>query len=75
MVCCFFSGMMAGPQLKSIFDENLWLFAKINPVNIITDGLYALFAYDTLDIYYNCLFRISIFTLTFIILTFVRLYQ
>lgn len=71
MLCCFFSGMMAGPQLKSMFDEKLWLFAKINPVNIITDGLYALFAYNTLDVYYNCLLRISIFTLTFIILTFV----
>lgn len=71
MACCFFSGMMGSPELKSIFDEKMPLFAKINPVNIITDGLYALFAYNTLDVYYNCLMRISIFSLIFIALAFI----
>ncbi len=70
MTCCFFSGMMGVQSVKVFFDESLPLFAKINPVNIITDGLYSLFAYDTLDVYYNCLARISIFSLVFIILTF-----
>lgn len=71
MLCCFFSGMMGTPQLKSFFDEKMPIFAKINPINIITDGLYALFAYDTLTVFYECLLRISIFALTFIILTFI----
>lgn len=71
MTCCFFSGMMGSPQLKSIFDKSLPLFAKINPINIITDGLYALFAYDTFDAYYNCLFRIGMFAIIMAILTFI----
>lgn len=70
MACCFFSGMMGALSIKVYFDETFPIFAKINPVNIITDGLYALFAYDTLDVYYNCLMRISIFSLTLIVLTF-----
>lgn len=71
MTCCFFSGMMGSPQLKSIFDKSLPLFAKINPINIITDGLYALFAYDTFDAYYNCLFRIGMFAIIMAILAFI----
>lgn len=71
MSCCFFSGMMGTQQIKVFFDETFPVFAKINPINIITDGLYALFAYDTLDIYYNCLMRISIFSIILIALIFV----
>ncbi len=71
MACCFFAGMMGALSIKVYFDETFPIFAKINPVNIITDGLYALFAYDTLDVYYNCLMRISIFSLILIALTFV----
>ena len=57
-------------QIKNFFDTNLPLFSAINPVNIITDGLYSLFAYDNLDVYYNCLTRISIFSLVLIALSF-----
>lgn len=71
MACCFFAGMMGALSIKVYFDETFPLFAKINPVNIITDGLYALFAYDTLDVYYNCLMRISFFSLVLMALTFV----
>ena len=71
MACCFFSGMMGSPQVKTMFDEALPLFAKINPINIITDGLYALFAYDTFDSYYNCLLRIGVFAIVMAILTFI----
>lgn len=70
MTCCFFSGMMGSPEFKSFFDNKFPLFAMINPVNIITDGLYALFAYNTLNVYYNCLIRISIFTVILIILSY-----
>lgn len=71
MSCCFFSGMMGMISIKVFFDETFPILAKINPVNIITDGLYSLFAYDTLDVYYNCLMRISIFSLVLIALSFV----
>ena len=70
MTCCFFSGMMGVIDIKVFFDETFPLLAKINPVNIITDGLYSLFAYDNLDVYYNCLARISIFSLVLITLSF-----
>lgn len=70
MACCFFSGMMGVIDIKVYFDETFPLLAKINPVNIITDGLYSLFAYDNLDVYYNCLQRISTFSLLFIVLSF-----
>lgn len=71
MACCFFSGMMGEISIKVYFDETFPIFAKINPVNIITDGLYSLFAYDNLDVYYNCLMRISIFSLVLIVLSYV----
>ncbi|MDO5569272.1 MAG: ABC transporter permease [bacterium] len=71
MTCCFLSGMMGVINIKVFFDETFPLLAKINPINIITDGLYSIFAYDTLDVYYNCLIRISIFSLILIILSFV----
>jgi len=69
MACCFFSGMMGAISIKVFFDEKLPLLSKINPINIITDGLYSLFAYDNLDVYYNCLTRISIFSLVLIVLS------
>lgn len=71
MTCCFLSGMMGVIDIKVYFDETFPLLAKINPINIITDGLYSLFAYDNLDVYYNCLIRISIFSLILITLSFV----
>lgn len=71
MACCFFSGMMGVIDIKVFFDEKFSILAKINPINIITDGLYSLFAYDNLHVYYNCLTRISIFSLVFIALSFV----
>lgn len=70
MTCCFFSGMMGIIDIKVFFDETFPLLAKINPINIITDGLYSLFAYDNLEVYYNCLTRISIFSLVLIALSF-----
>lgn len=71
MACCFTSGMMGAPSLRLFFNEKLPIFRMINPVNIITDGLYALFAYDTLNVFYSCLLRIGIFTIIMIFLTFI----
>lgn len=71
MACCFFSGMMGMISIKVYFDQTFPILAMINPINIITDGLYSLFAYDNLSVYYNCLARISMVTLVLIILSFV----
>lgn len=71
MACCFFSGMMGEISIKVYFDNTFPLLAQINPINIITDGLYSLFAYDNLNVYINCLIRISIFSLAVIALSFV----
>ncbi len=51
MLNCFLSGMM-GITMKYIVDKNLPLLNKINPASMITDGLYALYYYDTFDRYY-----------------------
>lgn len=50
MVCSFLSGMM-GITMKYIVDKNIPLLNKINPGNMITDGFYSLYYYDTLDRY------------------------
>lgn len=71
MVCCFTAGMMGDTSIRVFFNEKLPLFRTINPVNMITDGLYALFAYDTLNVFYSCIFRISLFTIIMLILTFI----
>lgn len=50
MVGCFLSGMM-GITMKYIIDKNIPVLNQLNPANMITDGLYALYYYDTLDRY------------------------
>lgn len=50
MVGCFLSGMM-GITMKYIIDKNIPILNQLNPANMITDGLYALYYYDTLDRY------------------------
>ena len=48
MLGCFLSGMM-GITMKYIIDTNAPLVNMINPASMITDGLYALYYYSTLD--------------------------
>jgi len=48
MVGCFFSGMM-GVTLKYVIDKGMPILNLINPANMITDGFYALYYYNTLD--------------------------
>lgn len=56
MVMCFLSGLMV-VQVKYIVQEKAPIIAYINPANLITDGLYALYYYETFERY---LFNISI---------------
>lgn len=51
MAGCFLSGMM-GITMKYLVDKNIPLLNRLNPANMITDGLYALYYYDTPDRYF-----------------------
>ena len=48
MVGCFFAGMM-GVTLKYVIDKGMPIINLINPANMITDGFYSLYYYNTLD--------------------------
>lgn len=51
MVMCFLSGLMSF-QIKYVVQERAPIIAYINPANLITDGLYALYYYDTFERYF-----------------------
>jgi ABC-2 type transport system permease protein len=51
MVMSFLSGLMV-LQMKYIVQEKAPIIAYINPANLITDGLYALYYYDTFERYF-----------------------
>ena len=72
MTCSFFAGMM-GITMKYIIDKNIPIINKINPVSMITDGLYALYYYDTLNRYLFNVVSLLIFSFVLIIISFVLL--
>ena len=61
MLGCFLSGMM-GITMKYIVDKNIPILNIINPANMITDGLYSLYYYETLDRYYFNIISLIIFS-------------
>lgn len=66
MLCSFLSGMMMS-EMKYIIANNLPLLALINPVNMITDGLYSLYYYDDLTRFNTNIISLLIFSLIMII--------
>lgn len=60
MFGCVLSGMM-GMTLKYVIDKSIPLLNRLNPVNMITDGFYALYYYDTLNRYYLNVISLLIF--------------
>lgn len=62
MLGCFLSGMM-GITMKYVIDKNIPLVNQLNPVNMITDGLYSLYYYNTFDRYYFNLISLCVFAL------------
>lgn len=62
MTGCFFAGMM-GPSMKYVVDTHLPLLNRVNPANLITDGFYALYYYDTLDRYWLNIITLVIISL------------
>lgn len=65
MFGCFLAGMM-GITMKYLVDTNLPLLNQINPANLITDGLYALYYYPTLDRFWGDIIALVIITLVII---------
>lgn len=72
MAGCFLSGMM-GITMKYIVDQNLPLLNRLNPANMITDGLYALYYYNTFDRYFLNIASLLIFSLVMIAVSIMRL--
>lgn len=61
MLGCFFSGMM-GITMKYVIDKNIPIINKLNPANMITDGFYSLYYYNTLDRFYLNLVSLLLFS-------------
>ena len=69
MLGCFLSGMM-GITMKYIIDKNIPILNKINPANMITDGFYGLYYYDTLDRYIINIISLILFSLIMILISY-----
>ena len=72
MLFCFLSGMM-GITMKYVIDKYVPIINKINPASMITDGLYSLYYYNTLDRYYFNIISLIIFSLVLILISLNRL--
>lgn len=72
MLGCFFSGMM-GITMKYVIDKNCHIINLINPASMITDGLYSLYYYDTLDRYIFNVVSLLIFSGILIIISTISL--
>ena len=65
MLWCFLCGMM-GVTLKYVIDKNVPIVNLINPANMITDGYYSLYYYDTLNRYFFNIGSLLIFAFALI---------
>ena len=72
MLGCFLAGMM-GVSMKYIVDKNVPIINKLNPANMITDGFYSLYYYDTLDRYFFNLAGLLVFAVILITISFFSL--
>ncbi len=60
LLMAFLSGMMI-IDLKILIQNDLPVLAYINPVNLITDGLYSLYYYDTYERFFTNIMFLGIF--------------
>ena len=72
MLGCFLAGMM-GVTMKYVIDKNIPIINKLNPANMITDGFYSLYYYDTLDRFYFNLFSLLIISFIMLLISFISL--
>ena len=69
MFFSFLSGMM-GITMKYIIDKNIPILNRINPANMITDGLYSLYYYDTLNRYYFNIVSLLVFSIIMLLISY-----
>ena len=72
MLECFLSGMM-GITMKYIIDKNIPIINRINPANMITDALYSLYYYDSLERYSLNILSLLIFSIILIVISSISL--
>lgn len=72
MFCSVLSGMM-GITMKYMIDKNIPILNKLNPANMITDGFYALYYYDTPERFVMNLVSLILFSLVLFLSSFVLL--
>lgn len=65
----FLTGLM-NPEVKYLVAEHVPFFAKINPANLITDSLYYLYYFDSLERYWFNLLCMVLVTLVFVTITY-----
>ncbi|MDD2519049.1 MAG: ABC transporter permease [Bacilli bacterium] len=70
MLFSFLAGMMV-LQIKYIIANKIPVLANINPVNFITDGLYSLYYYNTLDRYFYNVIGLLVFTLVMFLISYI----
>lgn len=64
---------MTGVELKYIIDKNIPIVNLINPCNLITDGFYSLYYYDTLNRYVRDISLLLIFIIICFVISFISL--
>lgn len=72
MTMSFLAGMM-GVILKYKVDTSLPLLNKINPVNMITDGFYSLYYYDTFERFNYNVISLLVFTFVCLLISYISL--
>jgi len=60
---------MTGVTLKYVIDKNFPIINLLNPANMITDGFYSLYYYDTLERFNGNILSLLIFSFIFITLS------
>ena len=69
MTGCFLSGMM-GITMKYVIDKKVPIINMLNPANMITDGFYSLYYYDTLNRYYFNILSLFIFSCIMLLISY-----
>lgn len=72
MIYSVLSGMM-GVTLKYVIDKNIPILNKLNPNNLITDGFYSLYYYNSTERYLNNIIYLIIFIIICFIISLVSL--
>ena len=67
------TGITIAVTLKYVIDKNVPIINLINPNNLITDGFYSLYYYDTLDRYFRDIIYLIIFIIICLLISFVSL--